>query len=84
MKGRRPDTGEGPVSYIAVALLIAAIAGAVTLSGVGSGVAGDIRAAVCKIGDNDCGNERRVHSAKPPSQQEWGNRPTDPGKAPPR
>ncbi|WP_285494135.1 C2 family cysteine protease [Actinomadura sp. NBRC 104425] len=46
-------------------------------------MAGDIRAAVCKIGDNDCGNERRVHSAKPPSQQEWGNRPTDPGKAPP-
>jgi hypothetical protein len=83
VKGRKPDTGEGSLSYIAIALLIAAIAGAVTLSGVGSGVVGDIRAAVCKVGDDDCESERTVYAAKPPSPQEWGNRPADPGQAPP-
>ncbi|GAA4065010.1 MULTISPECIES: C2 family cysteine protease [Actinomadura] len=83
MKGRRSDAGEGSLSYIAVVLLIAGIAGAVTLSGVGATVVGDIRAAVCKVGDDDCETEPRVFANNPPSEQEWGNRPTDPGQPPP-
>ncbi|GAA4132853.1 hypothetical protein [Actinomadura keratinilytica] len=43
------DRGEGPLSYIAVALLIAAIAVAVAGSGVGGTIVSQIQSAVSNI-----------------------------------
>ncbi|MQY04679.1 C2 family cysteine protease [Actinomadura macrotermitis] len=84
---RTADRGEGAVSYIAVILLIAGIAAAVTLSGVGDTVAGGIEAGICKVAGRTGCAEPAAHEGQqpnPPSQQEWGNRNTDPDKPPPK
>jgi hypothetical protein len=46
------DRGEGPVSYIAVVLLIAIIALAISTSGVGDKIVGYITQAVDKVFQN--------------------------------
>ncbi|MFI0351601.1 hypothetical protein [Actinomadura sp. 9N407] len=47
--GSDRDRGEGPVSYIAVVLLIAVIALAVAGSGIGTTIVGFISSAVSKV-----------------------------------
>ncbi|XVQ12647.1 hypothetical protein ACQP1W_08855 [Spirillospora sp. CA-255316] len=45
----REDRGEGPVSYIAVILLIAVIAGAFVGSGIGGDIVNYIKQAIQKV-----------------------------------
>ncbi|GLZ09973.1 hypothetical protein Acsp04_02080 [Actinomadura sp. NBRC 104425] len=55
MLRRLGDTGEGALSYIAVALLVGAIAAAVTVVAIPDSVVANIRAGVCKItGSSGC------------------------------
>ncbi|MBC6457773.1 C2 family cysteine protease [Actinomadura sp. HBU206391] len=95
-RGRRRagDTGSGPVEYIAVACLLAVITAGIISSGIGSAVGGGIESAVCKVAGGEC--ERNDPGAsrgtvtggpneveRPPTDEEWGDRSTDPFKAPP-
>jgi hypothetical protein len=80
------DAGEGSASYIAVFLLIAGIAGALIVSGVPGDIAGAVESAVCRVGsDTDCEPRQRDEvRSTPPSEEEWGDRSTDPAApAPP-
>ncbi|MBC6457191.1 hypothetical protein [Actinomadura sp. HBU206391] len=52
---RSVDRGEGPVSYLAIALLVALVAGVMVTAGIGNAVTGDIVRAVCRVGGDDCG-----------------------------
>ncbi|RAY14420.1 hypothetical protein DPM19_15800 [Actinomadura craniellae] len=45
----RGDRGEGAVSYIAVIILIAAILGAISVSGIGTKIANGIGTAIDKV-----------------------------------
>lgn len=45
----KDDRGEGPVSYIAIILLIAVIAGAFVTSGLGNDIVNYIRQAISKV-----------------------------------
>ncbi|MFC7732212.1 polymorphic toxin-type HINT domain-containing protein [Actinomadura keratinilytica] len=71
MLRRLGDAGEGSLSYIAVALLVSAIAAAVTVVALPDSVRGDIRAAVCRVGGGErCerhsgGDDRSQPSATP-------------------
>ncbi|GAA4066043.1 RNase A-like domain-containing protein [Actinomadura miaoliensis] len=71
MLRRLGDRGEGSLSYIAVVLLIGAIAAAVTVVALPDTVLGDIRAAACRVsGGERCerhngGNDRTQPSATP-------------------
>lgn len=55
MLRRLGDQGEGALSFIAIALLVAAVAAAVTVVAVPDTVTRDVRAAVCRVvGSKDC------------------------------
>ncbi|GAA3943904.1 hypothetical protein GCM10023085_27410 [Actinomadura viridis] len=59
MLRRLGDRGEGSLSYIGVILLIAAVAGAVTVVAIPEQVTASIRSAVCMVTrDNDCEDGR--------------------------
>ncbi|MBG6087222.1 hypothetical protein [Actinomadura viridis] len=45
----KEDRGEGPISYIAVILLIAVIAGAFVSSGIGTDIVNFIKQAITKV-----------------------------------
>ncbi|GLZ14166.1 hypothetical protein Acsp04_44010 [Actinomadura sp. NBRC 104425] len=60
MLRRLGDQGEGALSYIAITLLVAAVAAAVTVVAVPDTVTRDVRAAVCRVvGSKDCGSGHR-------------------------
>ncbi len=46
---QRPDRGEGPVSYLAVILLLAVIAGSVVVTGVSDRVVKGVESAICEV-----------------------------------
>jgi hypothetical protein len=59
------DRGEGPVSYLAVLLLLSLVATAVFSTGVPEAIGGGIQQAVCRVSDDDCENEPQA--GRPPS-----------------
>ncbi|MEU6039255.1 hypothetical protein ABZ801_28020 [Actinomadura sp. NPDC047616] len=71
--GRR-DAGEGPLSYLVVALLCAALALALVLSGIGGRVVSSIAAAVCQIGES----AGLVQDCRPPGGGGRGQAQRDP------
>jgi hypothetical protein len=82
------DAGEGAASYLAVILLVAGIAGALVLSGVGGDVADHVQTGVCKAsGGTDCEEDTTAAAApvrgERPSDEDWKGRSTDPSKPPP-
>lgn len=60
---RDRDRGEGPLSYLAVILLVAMVTASVTTFAIPARVTGSIEAAVCRIIGNECDGER---TASPP------------------
>src|SRR3954470_15749605 len=54
MRALRGEHGEGSASYIAVVLLVAAIATALVASGVGGTISSYTASAVCKVARQNC------------------------------
>jgi tetratricopeptide (TPR) repeat protein len=68
MARRHREQGEGALSYLAVILLVGAVAAAVTLVAVPDQVTAGIKAAVCRVtGGDDCGPERTPAGSATPS-----------------
>jgi hypothetical protein len=72
VRGGRRDRGEGAVNYIAVILLVAAVAASVVVGGVPGKIAGGISTAVCRVaGDKDC-DQNGTTAVSPPAAPSGG------------
>jgi hypothetical protein len=74
------DRGEGPVSYIAVILLLSVVVIAFLNTGLGGTIAGGIEHAVCQVSDEDC--ESAPQAGRQPARTTGSADPAAPGANP--
>ncbi|MBC6458215.1 hypothetical protein [Actinomadura sp. HBU206391] len=70
-RGHNGDVGEGAISYIAAVLLVAVIAGAISVSGIGRSVEAGIVAAVCRVGQQDCATGKPQQPKRKLPEKPW-------------